>query len=764
MDIQQPKMTSYLNLIVRYLKVVLLLGSMPVAFAHEATWDCELTDIKDAFKQYVLVVDQKQVETIQNQLNISGYGELDVDGVLGMNTREAIQRLCVDYKVHASDHYTSELIELLEMTAAVTQQYPAWRDTINSEEFIRWTEQQPEEQQLAIETALQASSAGSVLEILDSFQNVKPLDVEEKIAATPVITTEMEPDTQVIADEVKEQALSAVEKVNATEQAAPIGESQVVTAPMFFYRWQPVEEEDEKAEENAEDDSRKSTVEKADETEEADENGDQKSACDPLPEDTLNALTEIQGKTYPNAFMFKQALSKLSKESGVDVLSCQDQILQIAQNGPVKDFQQIQLSGDGCGCSRDFTTVVYGFYPYWMSTEEVQSVDFSLFDRIGFYALSLDQEGKILDSLQWSNEWNAAGFINKAHKHRVNVDITIYASDWGAWNEENIDNAARNVVKTVTQPFHPSETSFFRTIFPFVEDTSSVTADGVTLFFDEYTTSRSSNNIVMLVEKVVKRLMESGSDARLNIMLGMDVNKIDKQHFENLESILLEEEGKSKVDTVFTFLQEPTTDTKKELRKIIENSFHGHDRKTVLRKLIPILTPLADKKDIDKKETKQFEDDLIYFQDNFAGVGFWPLPLNSHNQLETMKKEIIRQFKVEDGSSYLGGIIDGYMPWLCEFACPNRWLFRISFDLLAGLLALYALLAIWNCQLRGIFKQYILYFLAVGLATVLIFLISLVCDPFWSERADGVAFTVFIVALVVTITRYLSKQAQPPLP
>ena len=107
---------------------------------------------------------------------------------------------------------------------------------------------------------------------------------------------------------------------------------------------------------------------------------------------------------------------------------------------------------------------------------------------------------------------------------------------------------------------------------------------------------------------------------------------------------------------------------------------------------------------------------------------------------------------------------DIYATSLCSFACPNRWLFRIGFDLLAGVLLLYALLSIWVCRLRELSKQYFWYLLGAVLVTVAVFVVSLVCDPYWQQRADAVVIAILVFGSAYTLWKYISKTTRPPLP
>lgn len=695
---------------------------MQSTFADDVNKMCQLTAIEEAFVQYGREVDLAQIKNVQSQLNISGYGSLVVDGILGRGTRLAIQRLCLDYKVKASDGLTSQLISLLEMTVAVSTAYPDWRKLIQMDVFKQWVTQQPDQDN--INATLQSGPAVQVIKVLNGYQGKEPIALKKVVVSTPPI----------------------VAKPPIVSKA----KFETVSGPLFFYRWQPPDEKPPK----------EKTFEPTQSNSEASD------SAKPLPDAILKTLVAINGKAYPNVFLFKRALAKLFEESGhTKYLPYQDKIIRLARNGPIETSQPIKLSGDGCGCSRDFSSLVYGFYPFWLATEKIQVVDFSFFDRIGFYALSLNAQGNIQNHLQWSNNWNIAEFINKAHKHKVKVDLTVYASDWQAWSEEVMNNAVDSIVTTVTQQFH-SNTKKWRTYFPFVDDTSSVSTDGVTLFFDDYTLSDSGKSIVSLVTKIAKRLNDKGSDAKINILLGLKLGSV-KQNislFESLASIVLDTEGsKAKVDYIFTFLQEPTTNSKKTLRQILENAFSGVKRQTVLRKIVPILSPAGHDKDPDGVFV-QFTDDLIYSQDNFAGIGFWPLPLDTDKATSTIKAKLLKLYKEENDVPHLSDVIDTYAPWLCEFACPNRWLFRISLDLLAGVLVLYALFAIWVYRLRLLYRQYVLVFLVVGLVAMLIVLISLVCDPFWKDRADKVIIAVLGVAFVAVIWRYVSKATQRPLP
>ena len=746
MQIQRQKHAGELNTLFQIMLCVIAVFITPIVAAQEAGEICQIDSIKTSFKQYVQTVDQAQVQHIQEQLMAGGYGPVVTDGVLGTETRHALQRLCQDFEVEDSDTFIEQLLNLLEMSNTVWKKHPDWRLLIKNDVFKAWLHKKPEQEQKDINKTFQSGPAKQVIAILDIYVTEKQAD--EKKEVTPKKPSLIKKAVAFIKKQTIDKKVEPIVAKQETEKKAVLPKQTTLKkqlpsaiGPLFFYRWQPPEED---ADEDTDSNDKKTVVD------------------EPLPDDILDELAKIQGKAYPNKFIFKKALATIFADSGIKYLSHQKQILQQAQNGPVKELNQIQLNGGDCGCSREFSDLVYGFYPYWQATDDgPQEVDFSLLDRIGFYALSLNHKGEILNHLQWRDKWNVADFINEAHRFRVAVDLTLYATGWQKWSDTVIDDAASNVVKAVTQSFKASNPNILRTILPFVKDTSFITADGVTLFFDDYTTPNSGKIIVTFVTKVAELLDEAEADVKLNIILGMNMSSSKKELlFKKLRDILFDnKKSKHPVDYVFTFLQEPTENSKTILRRTIEDTFNERDEITLLRKITPIISPI-----INEENAKQLENDLIYFQDNFAGVGFWPLPLNSDEQIDILKKMLTDLYQVEVESNHVGELIDDYAPGLCAFVCPNRWLFRIGFDLLIGMLALYALLAIWIYRLRVLYKQYSLYFIAVCLATMLVLLASLICDPFWNERADSVAISVFLTVVTATVFRSVRKAMQPPLP
>jgi hypothetical protein len=591
--------------------------------------------------------------------------------------------------------------------------------------------------------------------------------------------------------------------------------------------------------------------------------------------------------------------------------------------------KEILLSGGGCGCLRDFSALVYGFFPYWLADGKQQLVDFSLFERIGYFALKLDERGHIKRKLHFpadaGSHPNIAGFINRAHKYRVKVDVTFIASSWQTWNVDQIEKAVENIFKTVTREYEIAAPSWWRKNLPLVENNSTVHADGINLYFDNYDDSNNGSTLARIVKQLSLKLKQAESEVQLNIMLGLNLADVDRRplkevdqasvelgtqflaikkqfrkleaRFKALEKILVTDPDM--VDRVFIFLTQDTSQSKKDLRQLIENAFSGEARRIVLRKMVPIVIAqgLATQKDADreagvrkavarggdveaaKDSDSQFEDDLTYMQDNFAGIGLWHLPLTqkievsedevadesalekeaaeieaaekaveekmaiareaeekavaareavktatavkeaagtaveetvaaakasleeaeaekeaaekeaaetaaaaktaekkaaemkaapaemaSQTDVDTIRQALESKYQRSGKFAFLGEKYEPYAIKLCEWACPNRWVFRIALDILLILALIYALWALGNCRLREFYKRRFLWFAVFGLITAVVFAVSAVCDPYWKHRAVFALYAIPLLILAGWALSRLRKMNQPRLP
>ena len=468
-------------------------------------------------------------------------------------------------------------------------------------------------------------------------------------------------------------------------------------------------------------------------------------------------LTSIIGIEYPNELIFDSALSALGIDEGI-----YKEIKERSLVEPPPPLNNLNVSGGDCGCSRQLSNIIYGFYPYWLGENDtVQILDYSYYDRIAYYSVELNENGDVDDSKQWDNKWNASGFIHEAHTHYVDVDITLYATGWQAWSNALIGKASRNTAQLVQKTFKDSEGG------------SARNGDGVTLVFEGFglASLESKEKLITYVNAISKQLESGKISYKINLLLDIDINQvaqINSTIFSDIKSLLLiREENPAIVENVFVFLQQPTSDLKKKLRRIIENEFKGHERVKVLRKIVPILSPYGDANDVKGKHA-QFEDDLIYLKENFAGVALWPVLLDSDealkDDLQFIKDKISTVFEPVQSNDHLGDFVEKQLPFLCQFVCPNRWEVRFVFNFMISLLLIYAMSSVFIFSIRKLFHDYTLYFIVVIVCSLMLGFSLLLCDPYWQERANEVIFALTFTVIILVLMRYIMKISRPPLP
>jgi hypothetical protein len=497
-----------------------------------------------------------------------------------------------------------------------------------------------------------------------------------------------------------------------------------------------------------------------------------------ISDTVLEKLKALQGIEYANAHLFEKAIDKVLEDEASQYQQYRPLLVKRARKGPFNELKTIHWGGGSCGCTRDFSGIVYGFYPFWMAAkqandkkieqkENTQEPDFSILTRVGYFALALDKNGKITETRHWNNRKLIGNFESEAHKHRTKVDLVIYAKNWQNWSENVIDSAATQIVQKIWPEYANNNYAEPQFLGSLLRGKTPTLADGVTVYFDAYPKRGGSETIIKIVKKLRKKLNGVSKDYDLNIMLSLSLDNNDEaaHAFKQFQEIIPETE-KVEAETVnlfLVFLEEPTTDTKKKLRVEIEKVFKGIQRRNILRKIVPIISP--DVHNLNSSSVhNQFYDDLVYFQDNFAGVGFWPLPMSQDIGADEVKREVTEVFERKQGQDLLARVFSTYAPELCEFACPNRWAFRIGIDLLVAFFLIYGVFSIWVYKLRTLGKKYIWYFLGGVVVTILISFILLVCDPYWKDRTTEVLILFVIAGGSYILWRYVSKMKRGQLP
>jgi hypothetical protein len=442
---------------------------------------------------------------------------------------------------------------------------------------------------------------------------------------------------------------------------------------------------------------------------------------------------------------------------------------------PKSNPKSVDWSGGSCGCVLDdLAGTVYGFYPFWLAQEEekpaagqeqdqkseksqVQMLNFSVLTRVGYYALPINEKGELIHNLN-----QITGQIDEfkkiAHKFRTKVDMVIYHSDWQEWRNsahpigsEETDKFTTNIVKIIKSH-----------------------ADGVTIDFDGYPQDAASfDYLIGLIKELRKKLNAANENYFLNIIIPMhklDPGSCAYRNLENLVAIDNNQEERDKqddVDLILVPIAEPTKEMKKMLRQRIENSFTGEHRRKLLRKIVPVITPRG-------KNYPQLKDDIIYFKDNFGGVGLWPLATGDDNGAANTPPDQTQGNADQIPAAFVSKTLkDDYRKedpdspsFVCKIVCPNKWWFRYSFDMLSIILIVYVIACLGSCKIRNFTKNHYWYVLVPGVMWILIGVTLLFCDPYLEDISEGNWPLVIVLGAMIIATIWifygLSKRAKQP--
>jgi len=188
------------------------------------------------------------------------------------------------------------------------------------------------------------------------------------------------------------------------------------------------------------------------------------------------------------------------------------------------------------------------------------------------------------------------------------------------------------------------------------------------------------------------------------------------------------------VDSFLVFLPQSTSVNKKRLRQAIETAFNRNEdtlravqenvdvdlavwRYQMLRRIIYILSPGEAKYKGDyAKPGLQLLDDMVYGKNNFAAVGFMPLPVHDGNNLN-LADDIRLVFRreqrdwVERNISPIVEKVTG-MPFVNFIGSRRREIFLLI-ELIAAVLLLYFIASRWIFELRDFFSEHKMPFIAL---------------------------------------------------
>lgn len=510
---------------------------------------------------------------------------------------------------------------------------------------------------------------------------------------------------------------------------------------------------------------------------------------DPSAANLEERLQSLLGITYPTQRLFRAALASVPAANGQPVDTPLSPALVARATAvattTVPNAADPRLTGNfampGCNCvpprNLPDNSAVYGFYPFWLSPLEDASaeaegtvpaptpIDFGLISRVAFYGLEIkfefpnaapgDRNLQLNNVTHWVNM--KRDFINSAHQHRAEVDLSFDLRNWVDWSERELSYAIERIVEH-TGPinrFHDRSLAGIKNAIPTLFD--AMQPDGVTLIFEDYSGRPDEDINVSKMISIIRQVQDELALRGQTVNVAFDFSLIDVGANEALMNDLHEllvpgGDGEKTIDKILVFLERPTTETKKNLRaRMDRGKFRGAERSTVLRSFIPVVPPSAHEfvkqrplagqdPDPNKEAFSQLRDDVVYFQDNFAGIGFWPVPMVDGPETAKVSGIIATEWNAATLPKQLA-LVQNSFDQVCTWSCPRRaYIALVTMAVFAVVVLL-----VWRSFYSGLIDKiaFKVGVVRIGVAGILAMLLVLTaCDhkAVWPQ--------VFLIALI----------------
>lgn len=517
----------------------------------------------------------------------------------------------------------------------------------------------------------------------------------------------------------------------------------------------------------------------------------------------------------PALFAQLDALWKKGECSNVDVLTLpqlmqtlydrfRPSLVATARKRPAFDpTQRVQWNGAGCGCVLDaLQGEVYGFFPFWMAGPK-QIVDFSTISRVGYYGATFDDSGKLQQAndgrsfvdLAQASVGMPDDFVSVAQRHQSNVLWVIQRNDWRTWArlEKNrkaqvLERVSDDIVRLLSTRLK-NWTAEVSNHLPFGARFAPTNGGGVVIFFDGYPDDPVSVQIFnQFIDKLRTDLRKAGAGDRIDIMMRHDRVGHGVYDYGNLFRLIMENDRNPSTDLLakvtrernrrphfLVLLDEPTTDSKKALRLSVEEGLHGEERQIVLRQIVPVIT-------FDHDNWQQLQDDIVYAQDNFGGIGFWPIQLRSDGKAAEggnkaggasgadaviaavdptpgVQECTVTRSVSECLADYYQKPAGAQSSAVCKTVCENLYAFRLATKIMLLLLVGCGVAYYVSCRWRELMARY--YHapaLVVAAVWLLLSLALLFCDPFLRWLARGYMIPIFLVLFIIALIAWYQYQ------
>ena len=410
---------------------------------------------------------------------------------------------------------------------------------------------------------------------------------------------------------------------------------------------------------------------------------------------------------------------------------------------PVNVFNADQLSWDAadCGCVPALLTVeTYGFYPFW-DKKDVGPLNFGIWSRIGYYALTPDEAGHVQAPAGWMGSHGNKKAAPIPHRYGTKVDLVIRNNKWAALSSEDGKGLALDTTYVLLE--------LMDNVVGLV---SGFGFDGVTIDFDfsnfvkrfnetkerKYERSRKHyvQSYLLFLKQLSKALKEQNSEIRLHAVLQYDKDTNGKL----LQSFTPSElrELSDSVDLLLFIPQfSPSLDRLQAMEQYDDyfKEYSYGEAVAIEKKLVFVLDT----------EDAALEKELADIRsDRFGGVGGW-LPRKAIDA-EITGKWADPVFAQSRG--YVERLDSDILPGpFCKVVCPNR---SILVAVIVALIATYVgafLLSFFSPVVEKVVNAYFREVI-VG-ALVIVFLIGSLffCVPQWSMGWATELTVLFLLAV-----------------
>jgi hypothetical protein len=419
-------------------------------------------------------------------------------------------------------------------------------------------------------------------------------------------------------------------------------------------------------------------------------------------------------------------------------------------------------------------------------------------------------------------------FVATAHRHKTDVDLVVANDDWqgwlpppgGSWSDPDSATVRRNraafqrLIREATGLISPRLGSLLDRLKPWIalgQSPRRTLGDGITLDLDFRGVAPEDQLqlFVMVRDQFLPKLRDSldaaqgkpgllrdlSRDYALNLVvpgycLSTAWSRRDQADCAFYTGSRLAELERL-VDLILVdFSKEPSVAGAWARRPTDLDLFRGlqqglddlsvEEEVRLRAKIIPLIRPGDG-----AAAFQATEDGLQYGAWNFSGTGLWSVPVDSvvnHAVARALNQQTeLRTTQLQRGSGpqlwqWLSGAVGGVLGQapdqlgsesrveraICGFACPNRWLLQGT--VLLGLLVLGALwiASNWWPSLRK--YQGGLWVPVVTIFFGFVFMTSLWCDPYWSERRSHILLIFLGGLLLSSVLAWFRKRREAEYP